>query len=80
MVWGAPVDGGKVFGTFPNLALSENGGEDDVGLGGRILPTTSTDKFFGEMASWFGVTSGQMPAVLPNLANFAGEPDINFIL
>ncbi|MEN8848393.1 MAG: DUF1501 domain-containing protein [Akkermansiaceae bacterium] len=79
MVWGAPIDSGKVHGTFPDLALKENGGDDDIGNGGRILPTTSTDKFFGEMATWFGVDSGQMPAVLPNLENFSSEPDIGFI-
>lgn len=79
MVWGAPIDAGKVHGTFPDLALTENGGVDDIGNGGRILPTTSTDKFFGEMATWFGVDSGDMPAILPNLDNFSTEPDINFI-
>ncbi|MGJ8726627.1 MAG: DUF1501 domain-containing protein [Roseibacillus sp.] len=79
MVWGAPIEAGKVHGTFPDLALQENGGLDDIGLGGRILPTTSTDKFFGEMATWFGVDSAEMPAVLPNLSNFSTEPDLNFI-
>lgn len=79
MVWGAPIDAGKVHATFPDLSLVENGGADDIGNGGRFLPTTSTDKFFGEMATWFGVTSGNMPAVLPNLSNFSSEPDINFI-
>ena len=79
MVWGAPIDAGKVHATFPDLSLVENGGGDDIGNGGRFLPTTSTDKFFGEMATWFGVTSGNMPAVLPNLGNFSSEPDINFI-
>ncbi|MDQ8192388.1 DUF1501 domain-containing protein [Roseibacillus persicicus] len=79
MIWGAPVAAGKVHGTFPDLALSENGGVDDIGLGGRILPTTSTDKFFGEMATWFGVGSGDLPAVLPNLSNFSTEPDLNLL-
>jgi len=79
MVWGAPIDSGKVYGTFPDLSLKESGGLDDIGLGGRILPTTSTDQFFGEMATWFGVTPTDMSAVLPNLANFASEPDLSFI-
>ncbi|MGC6424741.1 MAG: DUF1501 domain-containing protein [Lentimonas sp.] len=76
MVWGGPVDGGKVFGTFPDLTLNSS---DDVGFGGRILPTTSTDKYFEEMAKWFGVSSADMAAVLPNIANFSTEPDIGFI-
>ncbi|MEM9079909.1 MAG: DUF1501 domain-containing protein [Verrucomicrobiota bacterium] len=76
MVWGGPIDGGKIFGTFPDLTLN---GSDDLGNGGRILPTTSTDKFFEEMATWFGVSSGDMSAVLPNIANFSTEPTIGFV-
>ena len=76
MVWGGPIDGGKVFGTFPDLTLNS---DDDVGNGGRMLPSTSTDKYFEEMATWFGVSSGNMSAVLPNIANFSSEPNIGFI-
>ena len=79
MVWGAPIEAGKVHGTFPDLALKENGGADDIGNGGRILPTTSTDKFFEEMASWFGVSNTDMDKVLPNIGNFSTEPTIGFV-
>jgi uncharacterized protein (DUF1501 family) len=67
MVFGGPIDGGKVFGTFPNLAL---GGPDDVGFGGRLLPSTSADLYFAELLRWFGVPAGSMSYVLPNIANF----------
>jgi uncharacterized protein (DUF1501 family) len=67
LVMGGPVQGGRVYGTFPNLAL-ESG--DDVGYGGRLLPTTSVDVFFAEMLRWFGVSSANMSYVLPNIANF----------
>lgn len=67
MVFGAPVAGGKVYGTFPSLALD---GPDDVGKGGRILPSLSVDEFFAEMANWFGVSTADFPYVLPNLSNF----------
>ncbi|MDP4625005.1 MAG: DUF1501 domain-containing protein [Akkermansiaceae bacterium] len=77
LVWGGPIDGGKVFGTFPDLTLNSS---DDLGNGGRILPTTSTDKYFEEMATWFGVSSTDMPAVLPNIGNFSTEPTIGFVL
>ncbi|MEM1085979.1 MAG: DUF1501 domain-containing protein [Verrucomicrobiota bacterium] len=76
MVWGGPIDSGKIFGTYPSLALD---GPDDIGLGGRILPSSSVDKFFEEMATWFGVSSGDMSSVLPNIGNFSGEADIGFI-
>lgn len=67
MVFGGPVQGGKVYGEFPSLAI---GGASDVGQG-RLLPSTSVDEFFGEMARWFGVSAADMPYVLPNLSNFA---------
>jgi uncharacterized protein (DUF1501 family) len=67
LVMGGPVDGGRVCGTFPNLELESN---DDVGFGGRLLPTTSVDAFFAEMLRWFGVSSTDMSYVLPNIQNF----------
>ncbi|MEO0796752.1 MAG: DUF1501 domain-containing protein [Verrucomicrobiota bacterium] len=76
MVWGGPIDGGKVFGTFPDLSIN---GADDIGFGGRMLPSTSVDKFYEEMSLWFGVSPSDMGMVLPNLSNFSTEPDIGFI-
>ena len=67
IVFGGPVDGGKIFGTFPDLTLDSN---DDVGHGGRLLPSTSADAYFAEMLRWFGVPAGNMSYVLPNIANF----------
>ena len=67
MVFGGKVDGGKIFGTFPDLTLD---GPDDVGRGGRCLPSTAADKYFAELLRWFGVSSGNMSYVLPNVANF----------
>lgn len=66
MVFGGPVDGGKIFGTFPDVAL---GSSDDLGRG-RFLPSTSADLYFAELLRWFGVPSGSMNYVLPNIANF----------
>jgi uncharacterized protein (DUF1501 family) len=66
-VFGGKIDGGKMFGTYPSLAL---GSANDIGHGGRLLPTTSVDVYFAELLRWFGVTPGNMPYVLPNIANF----------
>jgi uncharacterized protein (DUF1501 family) len=76
MVFGGKVDGGRIFGTYPDLTLD---GPDDVGRGGRCLPSTAADLYFAELLRWFGVTSGNLPYVLPNIANFwdpnsAGAP------
>ena len=50
MVFGGPVDGGKIFGTYPDLTLD---GPDDVGRGGRLLPSTAVDLYFAELLRWF---------------------------
>ena len=66
-VMGGPVQGGKIYGTFPDVTLDSN---DDVGYGGRMMPTTSVDQFFGELLRWFGVSAADLSYVLPNIANF----------
>jgi uncharacterized protein (DUF1501 family) len=67
MVFGGKVDGGKIFGAYPDLSLD---GPDDVGRGGRLLPGTPVDLYFAELLRWFGVASANMSYVLPNIANF----------
>jgi uncharacterized protein (DUF1501 family) len=64
---GGPVNGGRIYGSFPDLTLDA---PDDVGYGGRMLPSTSVDQLFGELLRWFGVTPANMSYVLPNIANF----------
>jgi uncharacterized protein (DUF1501 family) len=48
----------------------------DVGRG-RLIPTTSVDTYYEELATWFGVSSGDLSAVLPNLGNFSGASPLN---
>lgn len=67
IVMGGAVQGGKVCGTFPDLTLD---GPDDVGYGGRLLPTTSVDQLFAEMLRWFGVSGSNLSTILPNIGNF----------
>jgi len=71
MVFGGPIDGGKIFGTYPDLTLD---GPDDVGRGGRCLPSTAADLYFAELLNWFGVAPGNMAYILPNIANFSSTP------
>ena len=66
-VAGGAVRGGRLFGTFPTLAVN---GPDDTGRG-RWIPTTSVDELSATLASWFGVSASDMPAVLPNIGRFA---------
>lgn len=65
-VLGAAVNGNRVYGQFPTVAL---GGPEDAGQG-RLLPTTPVDRYAATLASWFGVAASDLPLVLPNLGRF----------
>jgi uncharacterized protein (DUF1501 family) len=76
LVMGAAVDGGKVFGQYPDLTID---GPDDFGRG-RIIPTTPVDAYGATLATWFGVEQQDLAAIFPNLDNFdSSEHDIGFM-
>ncbi|MEN3942765.1 DUF1501 domain-containing protein [Prosthecobacter sp. SYSU 5D2] len=68
MVMGGKVKGKRVFGQFPNLTT--NGGIDVQGNRGRWIPSTSVDQYASVIAKWFGVDSGQIGTIFPNLSRF----------
>lgn len=67
LILGGAVKGNAIYGTFPTLVL---GGPDDADQNGRWIPTTALDQYAATMATWFGVSAANLPAVFPNLANF----------
>lgn len=67
LVLGGAVQGGRLFGSFPTLAVN---GPDDTGQG-RWIPTTSVDEFSATLATWFGVSASDLATVLPNIGRFA---------
>lgn len=67
IIMGGPIVGSQVFGTYPSLALNSNYNLSDRG---RMLPTTSVDEFYAEIALWFGVSPNDLDYILPNLCNF----------
>ena len=69
MIMGGAVDGGKFFGTMPELAIGSN---DDIGEG-RIIPTTSVDQYAASLAGWYGLSQSQISETFPNLANFNAQ-------
>jgi uncharacterized protein (DUF1501 family) len=75
LIVGGAVKGGAMYGGYPNLAIS---GPDDVSSEGRWLPTTSVDQYAATLASWFGVSSGDLSKVVPNINAFATK-NLGFI-
>ncbi|KAA5541060.1 DUF1501 domain-containing protein [Roseiconus nitratireducens] len=71
IILGGGVDGGKIYGEFPD-ALTAN---HPLNLGrGRLIPTTAVDELAAELALWFGVSNGQdLETVLPNIRRFYGS-------
>jgi uncharacterized protein (DUF1501 family) len=78
-VMGGAVNGGRIFGDYPVLALDSG---QEIG-NGVFVPTTSADQYFAELALWFGVSPGQLDDIFPNLSNFydtqSSEPPLGFL-
>ncbi|MBK8515445.1 MAG: DUF1501 domain-containing protein [Saprospiraceae bacterium] len=68
MIMGGPVSGQKIYGNYPSLSLNNN--SLNLSTRGRILPTTSVDEFYAELALWYGVSPNDLNYILPNLCNF----------
>jgi uncharacterized protein (DUF1501 family) len=66
IVMGGAVNGGLVYGNYPDLGL---GNALDTGRG-RLIPGLSTDEYFAELAQWFGVPNSQLGDIFPNLQRF----------
>ncbi|HEV2860473.1 MAG TPA: DUF1501 domain-containing protein [Pyrinomonadaceae bacterium] len=67
LVLGGAVRGGDFYGTFPTLAL---GGPDDTDTRGRWIPTTSVEQYAATLASWYGLSASDFPAVFPLINRF----------
>ncbi len=74
IVMGGAVKGGDIYGKMPTLTIN---GPDDTGLG-RWIPTTSVDEYAATLATWFGVSTTDLPTVLPNIGRFKTQ-NLGFI-
>lgn len=82
MVMGNKVDGGKIFGRYPQLRIDNNNdAEQDWSFSrGQYIPTTAVDQVAATMARWMGVTdTTALGAMFPNVGNF-GSSDLGFML
>jgi uncharacterized protein (DUF1501 family) len=80
LIMGGSVIGGRLYGTYPTLAL---GGPDDTDSGssprGRWIPTTSVEQYAATLATWYGLSTSDMPAVFPLIGRFA-TPNLGFMM
>lgn len=75
LILGGAVQGGRLYGTFPTMAL---GGPDDSGSRGAMIPSTSIDQYGATLAAWLGVSPAELPVVFPNLTKF-GTTNLGFL-
>lgn len=74
MILGGGVNGGRLYGTLPDLAPDS---ADDADWG-QIIPTTSVDQYAATLARWYGVPASDIPVVFPNIGRFA-TADLGFM-
>jgi len=70
LVLGGAVQGGQIFGAFPQFELA---GPDDADTRGRWIPTTAIDQYGATLCSWFGIPDSALATVFPNFANFGSK-------
>ena len=66
-VLGGAVNGRQFYGTAPLMAVKH---PQSIGSG-ILIPTTSLEQMFVPLASWFGVSQGNMDSVFPNAKYFS---------
>ena len=71
-VMGGAVNGGEIYGRFPQFGLNLNDSANNA-----YLPVTSVDTIGSTLGKWFGVSNAQLDTVFPNLKNF--NRDLGFL-
>lgn len=74
-VVGGAVNGGSIYGSVP----APETGTNFVAELGRAVPSVSVEEFAAPLGRWFGLNDSEVAAALPNLANFAGRPALEFM-
>ncbi len=66
MVMGGSVNGAHIYGDYPSLELNNS----QMLNRGIMIPSASASEYFAELAMWFGVSSGDLIDLFPDLPNF----------
>jgi len=72
---GGQVNGNRLYGDFPT---AEPDSESYAPSRGRLIPTTSVEQYAATLGKWFGLSSSELAAALPNLQNF-NQTDLGFM-
>jgi uncharacterized protein (DUF1501 family) len=75
IIMGDAIQGGEIFGEYPNLELNSN---LDIG-GGVLIPTTATDQLYSNLLQWYGIKKDSIKEILPNLDNFSKGNNLQII-
>jgi len=67
LIVGGAVQGGSLYGTFPDLIM---GGDSDFGNIGLWIPTTSGSQYAATVAKWLGLGTADLATIFPELKNF----------
>ncbi|HEX2271449.1 MAG TPA: DUF1501 domain-containing protein [Pyrinomonadaceae bacterium] len=72
LIVGGSVLGHTFYGAYPMLRL---GGPDDTDGGsnprGRWIPTSSVEQYAATLATWYGLSTADLPAVFPLIGRFS---------
>lgn len=83
-VMGGAVDGGKIYGNFPEFTTVNNPDDADDGSGsfaGRIIPKIATSQYAATLGDWMGLTEAERNSIFPDLANGGFSTDnLGFML
>ena len=80
IVVGGAVNGSQTYGRLPEFVIN---GPNDTGTG-RWIPTLSVDQYSATLAKWFGVPTGSIANIFPNISRFDADlaingPDLGFM-
>ena len=70
MVMDRPVNGGDLYGHFPDMKIGDLGTLDVADGRRRMIPEVSVDQYAAVAANWFSVGSSELEAIFPNLGRF----------
>ena len=83
LIMGGAVQGGDVYGRYPQLATADAQGVFDspeLLSNGVMLPSTSVEQYAYTLGRWMGVSSSDLRDVLPNLSRFDSDKhDLGFM-